>query len=1012
VPIVGRAEESGYSRAVKLAHATVAALLDRAALYVVAIDAARTVVHVSAALASALARPEEEILGAPLASLVGGDRADALAGGLSALAAGGEGRVESCLAYGLAIEWRAAVDAGDGVIVALGAAPSREAAADVELRESQERFVAAERVANVGSFEVDSETRRATWSEQMYRILEVDPSQREGLFELFISRIHPETRAGSASRFQEVVQANAPLDVSGRLMMPDGRVKYVRVRAKVIRLRCQREDAPGRLVGTVEDTTDRVVAEQAMRRMREELATERNLLRALIDAFPGYVGLYTADGGFVDANQRSLQASQRSRSAGAGERLWETPVVAANPRFAATVHDGIARAAAGERVRFDVEPSATTTGAEIDMSISPIRDERGVVTHIATYGVDVSERNRALRQLRESESRLKHAQQIAKLGSWEMDHALGRVSWSEEVYTLLGLDPEVVKPSLAAFLGALHPEDRERAKQQLVRDVRAGGALRVVVRVQGAGGVARWMQLIGETSSDAAGAIVHSFGTIQDITERVLAEHREDDLRAHAFVLGAIGEGVAFIDAKRHIRFTNAAFDSLFGYASGELIGAHVSALADTDGEASRRVLRSIDVALREAGLYVGQLRLRRKDGTVLYTHTRISPLEVRGERLFVAIQDDATEQVRAEQEVRRARDLLRSLIDSSPDWIHVKDLEHKFILVNSAFAAAHGLTPEDFVGRPDTDFFSQVECMGDAAAGTRGFHDDDNDAFEGRLVRRPDVRVTLADGVPRVYDTHKRPLRDESGRVYGVLGYTREVTEQKRAADLLQQALSEKETLLREIHHRVKNNLQIVSGLLHFQAKKVTSPEDAAAFKDGQKRLLAMMLVHDKLYQSTELARVELGEYVRSLTSALAQSFDGQRVQLEVQTAVAHVPVDMALTVGMVLCELVTNLFKYAYPPGSEGVGRVCLTYVRGVVVLDVRDGGRGFRQGFDPLAATSFGWHLVKSLVEQLDGAITVTADPGVHVEVRFGDPYRAASASLEARPERGESPRAVRS
>lgn len=995
----------------KLAPEDLAALLDRAALYVIAFDGARTVVHASAALASALGRQEGEIVGAPLASLVGGDRAEALARDLGALAVGAHARVESCLGE-IAIEWRAAVDAGGGVIVALGAGARREAAADAELRESQERFVAAERVANVGSFEVDSETRRATWSEQMYRILEVDPSQKEGLFELFVSRIHPETRASASARFQEVVQANEPLDVSGRLMMSDGRVKYVRVRAKVVRLRCHRDDAPGRLVGTLEDTTDRVVAEQAMRRMREELATERNLLRALIDAFPGYVGLYTADGGFVDANEKSLEVSRRSRGASASERLWNTPVVAANPNFAATVREGMARAAAGERVRFDVDPGSTTTGVEIDMSICPIRDERGQVTHVATYGVDVGLRNRALRQLRESEARLKHAQQIAKLGSWEMDHARGCVSWSEEVYSLLGVDREAVKPSLSAFLDALHPEDRARAKHEIVRDVRAGGALRSVVRVRGAGGAVRWMQLIGETTSDVAGAILHSFGTIQDITERVLAEHREDDLRAHAFVLGAIGEGVAFIDAKRRIRFTNAAFDSLFGYASGELIGAHVSALADTAGAASRRVFRSIDVALRESGLYVGQLRLRRKDGTVLYTHTRISPLEVRGERLFVAIQDDATEQVRAEQEVRRARDLLRSLIDSSPDWIHVKDLEHKFILVNAAFAAAHGLRPEDFVGRPDTDFFSQVECRGDAAAGTRGFHDDDNDAFDGRLVRRPDVRVTLADGVPRVFDTHKRPLRDEGGRVYGVLGYTREVTEQKRAADLLQQALSEKETLLREIHHRVKNNLQIVSGLLHFQAKKVTLPDDAAAFKDAQKRLLAMMLVHDKLYQSTELARVELGEYVRSLAGALAQSFDGQRVRLEVETAIAHVPVDMALTVGMVLCELVTNLFKYAYPPGGEGVGRVRLTYVGGIVALDVHDDGRGFQPGFDPLVATSFGWHLVKSLVEQLDGAITVAAEPGVHVEVRFGDPYRAASASMAAHPSRGEQQRVVRS
>jgi len=945
------------------------ALVDAAPFVVLWITADGVVERASAHLAALLETPIESLVGAPIDAVIDGATVD----WARRLVVEGHGRSFLPSARcAVVVRWQsAAVREGGGVLL-VGLV---ESSADAYLHE------AAEEVAKLGSFDADPETQRAVWSRGMYRIFEIDPTRTEGLTEAFTSRLHPEADMDTA-KAAEVARSTGAFDKTGRLLMPDGRVKWVRIRGRPVSV-----GGRVRLVGLVEDISDRVVAEQAMKKVREELRVERKLLRALIDAFPGYVGLYDATGGLVDANQTSLDRSGRKRDAQHGLPMWDIPILADAPALRRRIRESMVRAGRGERVRFDALAPTVHGPVEIDISFAPIHDEEGRVTHIATYGVDISARNEAIRKLVDGERRLRHAQQIAMLGSWEMDHETRTLTWSDEVFRILEVDPGTA-PRFRTFIDRVHPDDRERVLAELTSAVDHSEPSRIVCRLLVDGRV-KWVQMFFETTRDVAGRIAQSLGTVQDITERVVAEQREDDLRAHAFVLGSIGESVIFTDGGGMIRFTNAAVEAMFGYEPGELHGRHVSVLDDQPLDEAVSARATIQEAVASSGVFVGQVRNRKKDGTVFYTHTRVVPLELRGERLFVSILDDVTERVRAEQEVRRTRDLLRSIVDSTPDWVFAKDREYRFILVNRAFAARHGVSPDSMVGRLDTDYFRHEDCEGDPATGRRGIHDDDRDAFTGKSVRRNDVRVVLGDGIERTFDTYKGPLVDETGRVYGVLGYTREITEQRRAAKMLERALAEKETLLREIHHRVKNNLQIISGLLHFQAKKVRLEEDVAAFADGRKRLLAMMLVHDKLYQSKELARVELGEYVRTLAAALARSFDGTRIRLDVVSDTVHVPADFALAVGMILCELVTNVFKYAYAPGTTGVGRVTLHADDQSVVLSVEDQGAGFPDGFDPRSATSFGWHLVRNLVDQLDGAVSVSGDHGVRVSATF--PHR---------------------
>lgn len=171
--------------------------------------------------------------------------------------------------------------------------------------------------------------------------------------------------------------------------------------------------------------------------------------------------------------------------------------------------------------------------------------------------------------------------------------------------------------------------------------------------------------------------------------------------------------------------------------------------------------------------------RLQMADGRIKYVRERCETFyeEDQPVRSIGTVQD-ITEQMLTELELRRTRDLLQAILDSTPDWIFVKDTEHRFLLANKGFAAALGVTPADMIGCPDTEFWPPELCEGDPARGIRGFHQDDRDALSGRFIHNPYDPASDAQGNLRIFDTLKGPLRDEDGRIYGVLAYARDVTE------------------------------------------------------------------------------------------------------------------------------------------------------------------------------------------------------------------------------------------
>jgi two-component sensor histidine kinase len=232
--------------------------------------------------------------------------------------------------------------------------------------------------------------------------------------------------------------------------------------------------------------------------------------------------------------------------------------------------------------------------------------------------------------------------------------------------------------------------------------------------------------------------------------------------------------------------------------------------------------------------------------------------------------------------------------------------------------------------------------------------------------------------------------LREEDVPAFSVfVNQVAVALENARLYGVTNASLQEKEVLLKEIHHRVKNNLQVISSLLNLQSAHVEDPQATEIFQDSQNRIRSMALVHEKLYQSQDLARVDLAEYIRNLATYLfrAYSANATGVTLDIQADDVFLTIDTAVPCGLILNELISNALKHAFPDGQAG--EICVKlHANGdhQVTLSVADTGVGLPKDLDLNTTTSLGLQLVHTLADQLDGHIELNGTRGTEFNITF--------------------------
>ncbi len=507
-------------------------------------------------------------------------------------------------------------------------------------------------------------------------------------------------------------------------------------------------------------------------------------------------------------------------------------------------------------------------------------------------------------------------------------------------------------------------------------------------RLQHADGSWRWYNTRAVPQKDEAGAVVGYEGIASDITERKPAEEalRESEARSRLIYENA-RDTLWLMDMSFKTTWISPSVARTRGFKPEELhastLDQHMTAASlALMTEAAAKQLSPANLADKNREVVVeGVYEFYRKDRTTFWGDTVATLIRDRdGAPMgFLCVVRDFTERRRAEAALQASEARYRQLVENTNEAILVaQDGLLKF--VNRVAVEMTGYSEQELIMRPFPELI----------------HPEDREMVVDRYLKRLAgdaalpryvFRVLSRDGGTKWVEIWAVQV-DWEGRP-ATLNFLTDISDRHKADEAIQASLREKEVMLREIHHRVKNNMQVVSSLFNLQSGYTLNEECRSILKKGQTRIQAMSLVHEKIYRSRDLARIDLVAYIRSLAAQLFKVFEVDPDQVRLETDAADVSLDLNSSVpcGLILNELISNSLKHAFPGGRKGSIRIGLK--RGpddVIVLRVGDDGIGFPKNLDFHKAETFGLQIVNLLVEQLEGTIEIDQTNGTTFTVTF--------------------------
>lgn len=443
-------------------------------------------------------------------------------------------------------------------------------------------------------------------------------------------------------------------------------------------------------------------------------------------------------------------------------------------------------------------------------------------------------------------------------------------------------------------------------------------------------------------------------------------------------------------DKEGIIRFINDYGLGFFGYSAGDLLGRDVMTILPEVEESTGRDLKALvkNIATHpEQYTYVPSENIRKDGRTVWVAWTNKAILDERGEVLeILAIGNDITSLKETEAALRESESLYRAIAENFPDGaVYIFDHDLRFRVADGQGMAALGYSREGLEGKTIWEGTDEETC---------------------RILEQRYPRILAGESLHfetslkgRELSSAYVPIWDDQGKVIAGMVVSHDITDRKRSEVAIRASLEEKEVLLKEIHHRVKNNMQIISSLVSLQADQSQHFTIREILQDVSHRVRSMAMVHEKLYQSTDLARVDFAAYTHSLLNYLWRSYESESShrQLSLNLEPVLIPVNEAVPCGLILNELVSNALKHAFPDHNRGEVAVSLhRSEQDGVVLGVRDNGRGLPAGFDWTQAQSLGLRLVHMLAGQLHATVDVHSDrKGTQFIVVFGKPLSGLPA-----------------
>ncbi|MHB8902758.1 MAG: PAS domain S-box protein, partial [Thermoguttaceae bacterium] len=596
------------------------------------------------------------------------------------------------------------------------------------------------------------------------------------------------------------------------------------------------------------------------------------------------------------------------------------------------------------------------TERQIADSASPIRNNAGQIQGVVLIFRDVTDEYAAAERLRLLDRAINAtAEGICTTGPSEAGNPLVYVNHGFEQLTGYPAE-EVLGQNMRLLQGA----DTDRVAVDRVRAaIESEQDFTTELLNYRKDGTPFWNQISITPVRDAAGKVSHLVAVLHDLTERKRAEEalRASEERFRRAVVDSPFPILLHAEDGAILHVSN-SWREITGYTREEL-----ATIADWTerayGERKAIVQADIDALYElDQSKHEGDYVIRTKSGGTRIWEFSSAPLGrlPDGRRLVISMAIDVTDRRRVEEALRDSEVQYRRLFEAAKDGILVLDAETGMILdVNPFLVEMLGHSHEQFLGKRiwELGFFRDI------VANQANFVT----LQQQEYIRYEDMPLETADGQQRDVEFVSNVYQVDHRKI--VQCNIRDITERNRAQEALRELLREKQSLLKEVHHRVKNNLQVISSLMRLQSAQVDNSVAQAALRDMQNRIGSMALLHETLYKSGSFARVDLATYLRSLCSQLFHSLvaNPESIQLRLDVASVSLELSQAVPCGLLINELVSNCLKHAFPDGRAGEVRVEIQSVDDgpAVRLRVADNGAGLPADFDLEQLQSLGLQLV---------------------------------------------------
>ena len=771
-------------------------------------------------------------------------------------------------------------------------------------------------------------------------------------------------------------------------------------------------------LGIQRDITARKDAELALRQSEAQL-------RSILDLEPDCVKVVSPSGRLLEMNAAGLAMIEATSIEQVRGAHLEELIVEEHRVMFRKMHQHVLAGEAGH-LEFAIRGLKGTL-RWLESRCVPYRNTDGKVTGLLGVTRDVTTRRQVEVTMRESRNRLdsilNSISEVVYSASVTGDEIL---FMSDHAQTLYGRPTSdfIAVPRL--WFSMIHEDDRDAVGESL-RLLDETGAFDVEYRIMRPDGGQRWVRNRGQFVRDDTGTPIRLDGVVSDITDR-----RERQMQAanERIVLEMLASGALLDDVLHQVALNSEQLCS--GMKCSVL-------LLDESGEHLRHAAapglpaaycRAIDGCRIE--LYVGSC------GTAAFTRESVFVTDISTDPRWVNYRDTAlkhglrtcwsvpmissadkvlgtlamyyseartpsAQEMIAIQRVAYlavlaverhqliaslsdSRQRMETLVSNLPGMAYrcQNDSDWTMTYVSAGCEMVTGYRPEELIG------ISNPSCIGLVHADDRDWlRPKRQSSIDAGTVCRNVYRIVGKAGQVRWVLDCASGVRAEDGTIKCMDGFIQDITESQRVEEQVRASLREKEAMLKEIHHRVKNNLQIVSSLLNLQSEKVSDALTLAALRESQNRVRSMALVHETLYCSGNLGRIDLAEYMSALCAHLFRSFgvDSSFIQLTLDVVNTSLDLERAIPLGLITNELVSNALKYAFPQGRSGVIRVVFEITADDSYrLVVADDGIGLPESFDLNQLRSLGLQLTRDLVQQLSGNLTIEHAPGTAFHISF--------------------------